>query len=125
MKAKANLTPSLMIESVGMVVEASATKTASARRKKIKLSSKTLVEIRGMYLTYVAEPPSSVDIVCITFKFRTINVKEQISRPEMIHRQTLDSSVADPDPGSGAFLPPGSGIRDGAMVGSGSGIRDK
>jgi hypothetical protein len=33
-------------------------------------------------------------------------------------------SVADPDPGSGAFLPPGSGIRirDGAMVGSGSGI---
>jgi hypothetical protein len=31
------------------------------------------------------------------------------------------------DPGSGAFLPPGSGIRirDGAMVGSGSGIRDK
>jgi hypothetical protein len=36
-------------------------------------------------------------------------------------------SVADPDPGSGAFLPPGSGIRirDGAMVGSGSGIRDK
>jgi hypothetical protein len=26
-------------------------------------------------------------------------------------------SVADP--GSGAFLPPGSGIRDGAMVGSG------
>jgi hypothetical protein len=37
------------------------------------------------------------------------------------------TSVADPDPGSGAFLPPGSGIRirDGAMVGSGSGIRDK
>jgi hypothetical protein len=31
-------------------------------------------------------------------------------------------SVADPDPGSGAFLPSGSGIRDGAMVGSGSGI---
>jgi hypothetical protein len=30
------------------------------------------------------------------------------------------SSVADP--GSGAFLPPGSGIRDGAMVGSRSGI---
>jgi hypothetical protein len=29
------------------------------------------------------------------------------------------TSVADPDPGSGAFLPPGSGIRDGAMVGSG------
>jgi hypothetical protein len=37
----------------------------------------------------------------------------------------LHTSVADPDPGSGAFLPPGSGIRDGAMVGSGSGIRDK
>jgi hypothetical protein len=35
------------------------------------------------------------------------------------------SSVADPDPGSGAFLPPGSGVRDGAMVGFGSGIRDK
>jgi hypothetical protein len=31
------------------------------------------------------------------------------------------------DPGSGPFLPPGSGIqiRDGSMVGSGSGIRDK
>jgi hypothetical protein len=27
--------------------------------------------------------------------------------------------------GSGAFLPPGSEIRDGAMVGSGSGIQDK
>jgi hypothetical protein len=41
---------------------------------------------------------------------------------------TLLSSVADPDPGSGAFLPLGSGIllsriRDGAMVGSGSGIK--
>jgi hypothetical protein len=38
---------------------------------------------------------------------------------------TILCSVADPDPGSGAFLPPGSGIRiwDGAMVGSG--IRDK
>jgi hypothetical protein len=39
------------------------------------------------------------------------------------------TSFADPDPGSGAFLPPGSviriGIRDGAMVGSGSRIRDK
>jgi hypothetical protein len=34
-------------------------------------------------------------------------------------------SVADPDPGSDAFLPPGSGIRDGAIVLSGSGIRDK
>jgi hypothetical protein len=31
---------------------------------------------------------------------------------------SLDS-VADLDPGSGAFLPPGSGIRDGAMIGSG------
>jgi hypothetical protein len=40
---------------------------------------------------------------------------------------TSQFSVADPDPGSGAFLLPGSGIRirDGAMVGSGSGIRDK
>jgi hypothetical protein len=28
-------------------------------------------------------------------------------------------SVADPDPGSGAFLPPGSGIRNEAIVGSG------
>jgi hypothetical protein len=33
--------------------------------------------------------------------------------------RSVGSSVADPDPGSGAFLPPGSGIRDGAMVGSG------
>jgi hypothetical protein len=37
----------------------------------------------------------------------------------------LLASVANPDSGSVAFLPPGSGIRDGAMVGSGSGIRDK
>jgi hypothetical protein len=28
----------------------------------------------------------------------------------------LDHSVADPDPGSGAFLTPGSGIRDGLKV---------
>jgi hypothetical protein len=36
-------------------------------------------------------------------------------------KDTGYSSVADRDPGSGAFLPPGSGIRirDGAMVGSG------
>jgi hypothetical protein len=35
----------------------------------------------------------------------------------------IDCSVADP--GSGAFSPPGSGIRirDGAMVGSGSGMK--
>jgi hypothetical protein len=31
-------------------------------------------------------------------------------------------SVADPDPGSGAFLTPGSGIRDGEKFGSGSGM---
>jgi hypothetical protein len=40
------------------------------------------------------------------------------ARPTRQHR----NSVADLDPGSGAFLPPGSGIRDGAMVRSGSGI---
>jgi hypothetical protein len=34
-------------------------------------------------------------------------------------------SVADPDPGSGAFLTPGSGIRDGWKSASGSGIRDE
>ncbi len=36
-------------------------------------------------------------------------------------------SVADPDPGSGvgAFLTPGSGIRDGRKSASGSGIRDE
>jgi hypothetical protein len=33
-------------------------------------------------------------------------------------------SVADPDPGLGAFLTPGSGIRDGRKSASGSGIRD-
>jgi hypothetical protein len=31
-------------------------------------------------------------------------------------------SVADPDPGSGAFLAPGSGIRDGKKIGSESGM---
>jgi hypothetical protein len=45
-----------------------------------------------------------------------INIKEIIC---------IRSSVADPDPGSGAFLPTGSGIRDVAIVGSGYGIRDK
>ncbi len=33
-------------------------------------------------------------------------------------------SVADPDPGSGAFLTPGSGIRDGLKSGSGSGMNN-
>jgi hypothetical protein len=36
-----------------------------------------------------------------------------------------DSSVADPDPGLGTFLTPGSGIRDGRKSASGSGIRDE
>ncbi len=35
------------------------------------------------------------------------------------------SSVADPDPGLGAFLTPGSGIRDGRKSASGSGILDE
>jgi hypothetical protein len=34
-------------------------------------------------------------------------------------------SVADPDPGLGAFLIPGSGIRDGRKSASGSGIRNE
>ena len=37
----------------------------------------------------------------------------------------LASSVADPDPGLGAFLSPGSEIRDGRKSASGSGIRDE
>jgi hypothetical protein len=36
-----------------------------------------------------------------------------------------ECSVADPDPGSGAFLTPGSGIRDGRKSASESGIRDE
>ncbi len=40
-------------------------------------------------------------------------------------RTSCSSSVADPDPGLGAFLTPGSGIRDGRMSASGSGIRDE
>jgi hypothetical protein len=49
-------------------------------------------------------------------KFKWYGCKD----PDLMHC----TSVADPDPGSGAFLLPGSGIqyRDGAMVGSGSGI---
>jgi hypothetical protein len=35
------------------------------------------------------------------------------------------TSVADPDPGLGAFLTPGSGIRDGRKSASGSGIQDE
>ncbi len=37
----------------------------------------------------------------------------------------LKCSVADPDPGLGTFLTPGSGIRDGRKSASGSGIRDE
>ena len=37
----------------------------------------------------------------------------------------LGVSVADPDPGLGTFLTPGSGIRDGRKSVSGSGIRDE
>jgi hypothetical protein len=33
-----------------------------------------------------------------------------------ISRGFLGTSVADPDPGSGAFLTPGSGIRDGSKI---------
>jgi hypothetical protein len=32
--------------------------------------------------------------------------------PAVTALNSVSSSVADPDPGSGAFLPPGSGIRD-------------
>ncbi len=35
------------------------------------------------------------------------------------------ASVADPDPGFGTFLTPGSGIRDGRESASGSGIREE
>jgi hypothetical protein len=38
---------------------------------------------------------------------------------------TIVTSVADQDPGLGAFLTPGSGIRDGRKSASGSGIRDE
>jgi hypothetical protein len=38
---------------------------------------------------------------------------------------SVAASVADPDPGLGAFLTPGSGIRDGRKSASGSGIRDE
>jgi hypothetical protein len=38
---------------------------------------------------------------------------------------TTVTSVADPDPGLGAFLTPGSGIQDGRKSASGSGIRDE
>jgi hypothetical protein len=37
----------------------------------------------------------------------------------------VNSRVADPDPGLGAFLTPGSGIRDARKSASGSGIRDE
>jgi hypothetical protein len=37
---------------------------------------------------------------------------------------TSTQSVADPDPGSGVFLSPGSGIRDGKKSGSGMNILD-
>jgi hypothetical protein len=40
-----------------------------------------------------------------------------------ISKQHLLIAFIQKEVGSGAFLPPGSGIRDGAMVGSGSGIK--
>ncbi len=40
----------------------------------------------------------------------------------MLKYKGLDTSVADPDPGLGAFLTPGSGICDGRKSASGSGM---
>ncbi len=40
-------------------------------------------------------------------------VADQHIQPAIIRVSTKLSSVADSDPGSGAFLTPGSGIRDG------------
>jgi hypothetical protein len=45
--------------------------------------------------------------------------------PDPGEPKQCESSVADPDPGLGAFLTPGSGIRDGRKSASGSGIRDE
>ncbi len=41
------------------------------------------------------------------------------------YRSLVKFSVADPDPGLGAFLTPGSGIRDGRKSASGSGIQNE
>jgi hypothetical protein len=43
--------------------------------------------------------------------------------PVKMHISDVKSSVADPDPGSGAFLTHGSGVAE--QSGSGSGIRDE
>ncbi len=45
--------------------------------------------------------------------------------PLKIIQYSRISSVADPDPGLGAFLTPGSRIRDGRKSAYGSGIRDE
>jgi hypothetical protein len=49
-------------------------------------------------------PAKILDFTTV-FKFDTLNTRTRIST-------YLSFSVADPDPGSGAFLTPGSGIRD-------------
>ncbi len=41
-----------------------------------------------------------------------------------MYRTALCNSVGDPEPRSGAFLTPGSGIRDGEKSGSGMNIPD-
>jgi hypothetical protein len=49
----------------------------------------------------------------IQFLFFTADVHNNLKRIyPPVKRQYLLSSVADPDPGSGAFLTPGSGIRN-------------
>ncbi len=66
-----------------------------------------------------------------------INVAEKCMRSSQVVRASdcrrsrngpgfnSTSHEADPDPGSGAFLTPGSGIRVGKKSGSGSGIRNR
>ncbi len=51
--------------------------------------------------------------------------KRTISNETVKWIMLIITSVADPDPGLGAFLTPGSGIRDGRKSASGSGIRDE
>jgi hypothetical protein len=41
-----------------------------------------------------------------------LQYNKMLLRLHMLYLNTVFSSVADPDPGSGAFLPQGSGIRD-------------
>jgi hypothetical protein len=65
-----------------------------------------------------------MSVIQQTVKEENKKKRKNIVREEQECQTNGLSSVADPDPGLGTFLTPGSGIRDGRKSASGSGIPD-